>query len=97
MFETVNVNLKSLASIRASELQLPNIVVKPADDVTAVVTKAGTAARLLQVLNIAFMVITAAVLNSGTVCRLEQLLNIPPMFVTEAVLNNGTVCRLEQL
>ena len=73
---TEKVNLKSSAWMRARELQLINIPEKTELLVTAVVTKAGTAASEEQLLNILVMLVTAAVSNNGTVASEEQLLNI---------------------
>ena len=94
---TEKVKLKSSAWMRARELQLPKMLLKFPLLVTAVVTKAGTAASEEQLMNILLMVVTAAVLNSGTAASEEQPLNILLMLVTAAVLNNGTVVSEEQL
>ena len=95
-FATEKVNLKSFASIRDRELQLPNMLVKLLAEETAVTLSAGTLDKEVQPLNMEFVFVTATVLNNGTVVRLVQALNISCMFVTNAVLNNGTVVRLVQ-
>ena len=73
---TEKVKLKSSAWMRARELQLLKMLLKFPLLVTAVVTKAGTAASEEQLLNILVMLVTAAVSNNGTVASEEQLLNI---------------------
>ena len=66
-------------------MQLVNIVAKPAEDETAVVTRTGTLDNPEQLLNMFDISVTAAVLNNGTVVNEAQPLNIYIVVLTAAV------------